>query len=408
MTRETVDVIILSDPDLPAEFADRLVGELAGLLSERVSDAVSWRVDKVLNPLAGDEQVSVDLMVEVVGRRMPELGWDYGVCLTDLPRRSGRRPVVAELSAEHGIALVSLPALGSLRLYPRVREAVVHLIGELHGTAPPPRVHPTGQPPRVHPTGQPPRVHPTGQPPRVHPTGQPPRMHPTGQPRRAHPLGRAEPGDVTDRRFVVPGPRGQLRLLAGMVRANRPWRLFLGLSTTLAGVFAVAAFALLQSDVWRIATALGPVRQGVLGVLAVAALVVWLIVDHELWERPTGEVARDRAVLYNTATGITLTLGVLFLYALLVVPLAATTALVLTPAVLGDALGRPPGWADYGAITWFMTSASMVGGALGAGLEDDSVVRQAAYGERQRQHQRLARNGPPQEGSADGASADGA
>lgn len=29
-----------------------------------------------------------------------------------------------------------------------------------------------------------------------------------------------------------------------------------------------------------------------------------------------------------------------------------------------------------------------VGGALGVGLEDDRVVRQAAYGERQRQGQR--------------------
>jgi hypothetical protein len=346
MGGETLDVIILSDPDLAADLADRLVGELPELLSQRISDEVTWRVGEVLNPLAGDEQVNVDLMVEVVGKRMPELGWDYGVCLTDLPRRAGRRPVVAELSADNGIALVSLPAFGSVRLYPRVREAVVHLIGELHGSA---------------------------------------------YPARAHPLGRSEPGDGSGLLFVVPGARGRLRLLAGMVRANRPWRLFLGLSKTLAGVFAVAAFALLQSDVWRIATTLGPLRQTIVAVTAVAALVTWLVVDHELWERPSGAGRRARAVLYNTATSITVTLGVLCLYAALLLPLTAVLLLVLSPPVLANALGHAPGWADYAAISWFATSASMVGGALGAGLEDDAAVRRAAYGERQRQRQRLLR-----------------
>jgi hypothetical protein len=333
----TVDVLLLTDPDLPAELADRLADELPALLREHVSDRVDWRVDAVLNPLAGDEQVDVSTMLEVVGERMPDLGWDYGICLTDLPRRAGRRPVAAEVSASAGVALVSLPALGSLRLYPRVRSAVVELIAELH----------------------------------------------CGDGATRSALGRPEPGPSDGTLFVVPGARGHLRLLAGMVRANRPWRVFLGLSKALAGVFAAAVFALLTSDAWRIASSLGPLRQALIAVVSVATLVVWLVVDHELWERPS----RGRAVLYNAATVLTLGLGVVCLYAVSVAVILLAVVLLLDPAVVGSTLGHPPGRGDYAAIVAFTASLAMVGGALGAGLEDDAAVRQATYGERQRRRQ---------------------
>jgi hypothetical protein len=358
MAGRTVDVVLLSDPDLPAELADRLVLDLPDLLAEQVSPDVTWRVDEVMNPLAGDEQVDVTHMVEVVGSRMPELGWDFGIFLTDLPRRAGRHPVVAELSTSDRIALVSLPALGTLRLYPRVREAVVALIAHLFAD------HPAS-------------------------TGKPP----AARLGRARPLSRDEDDLPAGTLFVVPGARGNLRLLAGMVRANRPWRLFRGLSKALAGVFAVAAFALTSSDVWRLAPPLGPERQTILTLAAIAALVTWLVVDHELWERPEGRRARDRAVLYNAATVVTLTLGVLVLYAVLIAVLIPVVALLLDGGVLQTVMGRYPTWTDYADIVWFTASASMVGGALGAGLEDDSVVRLATYGERQRQRQRQANGG---------------
>jgi hypothetical protein len=358
MAGPTLNVVLLSDPDLPAELADRLVLDLPDLLTERVSTDVTWRVDEVMNPLAGDEQVSVTHMVEVVGSRMPELGWDFGICLTDLPRRAGRHPVVAELNTSHRIALVSLPALGTLRLYPRVREAVLTLIAHLFAD------HPAS-------------------------TGR----RPAARLGRARPLSRDEADLHAGTLFVVPGARGHLRLLVGMVRANRPWRLFRGLSRALAGVFAVAAFALTSSDVWRLAPPLGPGRQTVLALAAFAALVTWLVVDHELWERPSGRRARERAVLYNATTVLTLALGVLALYAMLIVVLVPAVALLLDDGVLATVLGRHPTWTDYADIVWFTASASMVGGALGAGLEDDSVVRLATYGERQRQRQRQADGG---------------
>jgi len=37
-------------------------------------------------------------------------------------------------------------------------------------------------------------------------------------------------------------------------------------------------------------------------VLSIGAMVTWLILDHELWERPKSSAERARSTLYNIAT----------------------------------------------------------------------------------------------------------
>lgn len=347
---ERVRIVLLSDPDLPTELAQRLAGELPGALTRRVADGVSWVVEVRPNPLAGHEQLDVTHMVDAVGDVMPDGGWDIGVCVTDLPRRTGTEPVAAEVSAPDGLALVSVPALGGLRLPGRLREAVVRLVAELHGRPPAGDQEPSA-------------------------------------PRRWRRLV-AQPGT----RFVMPGARGRLRLLAGMVRANRPWRLFLGLSKALAGVVATAAIVLLNSTSWKLGATLPLWKLTLFGILAVAALVAWLVVEHDLWERPAGRQERDQATLYNAATVLTLTLGVLCAAVALYLTLLAVSVFVLERPVVEQLIQQPIDAADRARMAWFMATTAILGGALGSGLEHDSVVRRAAYGERQRQrrHQTAA------------------
>ena len=54
-------------------------------------------------------------------------------------------------------------------------------------------------------------------------------------------------------------------------------------SRALAAALAAVAFALVTSDIWRLADALGPLRLAVLGIASVALTVVALIVAHGLW-----------------------------------------------------------------------------------------------------------------------------
>ncbi|WNO70292.1 hypothetical protein [Streptomyces sp. AM8-1-1] len=82
---------------------------------------------------------------------------------------------------------------------------------------------------------------------------------------------------------------------------------------------------------------------------------------------------------------MTITLGVLSLYLVLFLVLFGITLLILNSSVLGKVVGQHATIHDYAALAWFVSSMGMVGGAFGSGLEDDGTVRNAAYGERQRQ-----------------------
>jgi len=152
------------------------------------------------------------------------------------------------------------------------------------------------------------------------------------------------------------------------------------------------------SDIWRLADSLGPVRLSVLMVFSVAAMVVWLIVDHELWERPAGRVAREQAVLYNVATALTVALGVGSLYVALSVLILAGGSFVITGDLLRQSLRHPVGWSDYATVAWLATSMATIGGALGSGLGSDAAVRKAAYGYRQKERRDLEAPGDGTDG----------
>jgi hypothetical protein len=113
-------------------------------------------------------------------------------------------------------------------------------------------------------------------------------------------------------------------------------------------------------------------------------MVVYLTWRHGLWERPAGAQQRRLARLYNAATVATLVIGVLVFYLALLLVMALTVWFLMADSVLAQNLGHPTSWTDYLQISWLITSAATVGGALGSGTEDGERVRRAAYGLRQR------------------------
>jgi hypothetical protein len=90
----------------------------------------------------------------------------------------------------------------------------------------------------------------------------------------------------------------------------------------------------------------------------------------------------EQTVLFNLATTTTVALGVAALYVALFALTLVGAGLVLDPDVLADALDHEVDVGDYVRLAWFVSSLATVGGALGAGLESDLAVREAAYGYR--------------------------
>ncbi|MCB8906774.1 MULTISPECIES: hypothetical protein [unclassified Streptomyces] len=356
-------VALLADPDSPTDIAQRMARILPDRLAGKAGQGRRFDVKVVSEPFTSGTEDPPTLMRRIMDRGSRE-NWDIVVALTDLPLHSRGRKIVVDLSHEHGLALLSLPSLGGLRLQTRalraVEEAVLGLAGpQGTGTERLPQSLPLLGPFAA-------RLTP------IHPG----------------PVGEEETADL---RYVVSGPRGYLRVLVGMVRANRPWRLVPGLSKALAAALATGAIATLDSTTWSLAGALSVPRLVIAMVGSVGLMIGWLIVDGELWHRSAeaSPEARQRARLYNTSTVLTVGIGALACYVGLMVINLVWALFILNDRVFASMTQTPLHATEYLTLSWFVASVATVGGALGSGLESDEAIRAATYSVRERERRHL-------------------
>ncbi|SFA94917.1 hypothetical protein SAMN05216266_102401 [Amycolatopsis marina] len=360
--RERVVIGLISDPDLPELVAQQLADDLPKALADRVSDRVRWQVELTAEPFEAMAP-DFDRLIDKARERVRNTNWDFAVCITDVPVRSDNRFVLADVSGKDGVTLISLPALGGLRLRQRARDTVVPIIDFLATKIPRPDGRRSPDVPRLDRSFL-------------------EMGHSTS-------VRKPDDGDVTVE-IVRKTGSGIIRLLAGMVRANRPWQLVLGLSTALAGSLAGVAFGLLYSSIWQLATALSPLRMIGVILVAIAALSTWIIAGHSLWERRTlpGGRRSSGTGLRNAGTILTVTLGTVAFFLSLVLLASAAAALIIPPDFLAQNLGRPADWQDYLSVAMMASVLGTVAGAVGSGLEDDQTVRRATYGYREQERWR--------------------
>lgn len=321
-----------------------LAGPLARDLAEalrRQVPGVEWTtivaVDRLVVPPA-----DVGDLVSAARLRLLDHDWDIVLALTDLPLRLSRRPQIAHASRMHAVGLISVPALGAVGAQRRAQHVAVRLVQALLGQA-----------------------------------------GANADPQRLRGRAQELASDVEDAAdgigFAARVLTGHLRLLVGMVAANRPWQLVARLSRALVAAVAAGVFALVTSDVWRLADAFGAWRHVGVAVASVVGITLTLIVGAQLWERAPSRRVRQQVLLFNAATTATVLIGVTVLYATLFLLALAAALLLVVPGLLSTALGHPVSFGDYAELAWLTSSLATAGGALGAGLESDDAVRAAAY-----------------------------
>ncbi|TRO57450.1 hypothetical protein E4K73_42140 [Streptomyces sp. IB201691-2A2] len=354
---------LLADPDAPTDIAQRMARTLPARLADKSGQGRRFDVEVVSEPFTAGAEDPPTLMHRIMDRGSAE-NWDIVVALTDLPLHAHGRKLIVNLSHEHGLALLSLPSLGGLRLQTRARRAVEEAVLGLAG------LPATG-------------------------TEGPPQSRPllgplAGRLTPIHP-GPVDEEETADLRFVASGPRGYLRVLFGMVRANRPWRLVPGLSKALAAALATGAVATVNSTVWILAEALSAPRLVIAMVGSVAIMIGWLIVDAQLWHRSAegSPEARQRARLYNASTVLTVGIGVIVCYVGLMVINVVWALFILNDQVFASTTRTPLHAAEYWTLSWFVASVATVGGALGSGLESDEAIRAAAYSKREQERRHI-------------------
>ncbi len=319
---EPIHVGLVADPALPTDIAHR-ISDLGPADGEH---RARWDVEVVSEPFTvGSEDV--DTAMERLGVEAGRHAWDLVVGLTELPLRDDDgRYLLVEADSHRNRAVLSLPALGGIRLVNRTRRAVRTLVA-----------------------------------------------------------GMIDRSSDEERRVPLPRAGGRWRLLLGMVLANRPWLLVPGLKSALVAALATGAVATINATVWLLAGSMSWWRLVVATVASITLVVAWIVIDGELWDRPDNDSseARERSRLYNTSTLITLTTGVLICYVALYVVNLAWALFVLDPAVMGGYLNSSLGYGDIFVLSWFVASAATVGGGLGTGLESDEAIRAAAYSKRE-------------------------
>lgn len=333
----SASLLLIADPGAPAVLAQDLAEMLPEALAESLSSGQEWTVSVGEAAFQLDEQATLTEVIDGVDpASRPQ---DVVVYLTDLPRRDGTLPVVADISIPGRFGVISVACVGGLFISRRVRDMVKSVVAEVEDQ----------------------------------------RNRPSAVGR----LTRTE--DEHSVRYTAPAAFARLRLLVGMVYANRPWRLAAGMSRVMMATFASGAVSLAYPTIWQLSATMGPWRLSATTVLATAAMVGWLIVHHKLWERPDSTAERQRAALYNASTVVTLTIGVVVLHLTSFVLLVVTAWWTLPPGLLRQNLGHEVGASDYLRLGWLVAAVATLGGALGSGLEDDEAVKQATYGARQQQ-----------------------
>ena len=339
----TITVGLVAAPELPAQIGVDLAEQLPELLERHHGGR--WHVTPAEEPLLAGRE-GVDEILDAGRRARSAEGWDAAICLSDVPLRDGARPLVAAVDRDDKLAVVNIPAFGVTLLTPRVRRAALALIGDIVDEA----LEGPNQLQGHRPTEL---------------------LAPIR--RETHPDARAEV------RYLMPAGVGHLRLLSGMVRANRPWRAFSGLSSAVVAAFGTGAYALLSTSIWQLSGQLGWPRLGAIALCAVIAMVAWLIIGHDLWEKAENGRHLKDAALYNTATGLTLGVAVLCGYAAMFVLLIGAGALLIEGGVFKDNAGHAAGVGAYAALAWLGAAIGTVAGALGSKLENIDEVRRATY-----------------------------
>lgn len=338
MPGEPSSILLVADPGAPEEIAERLSGSLPDALSDWAPANREWDVSVRRHAYPIDEHAEVSDVVDTIDPGGESE--DIVIYLTDLPRRQGTTPVIADISVADRLGVISIPGAGGVFIDRRVRNMARAIVAEV--------------------------------------TARSDRQNPS-----VKRLTRTQEDDVV--RYVAPTTLSRLRLLAGMVYANRPWRLVTGMSKVMTAAFATGAVSLAYPTIWQLSANMGPWRLGTATVLASGALIAWLIIEHKLWERPRSAEERERASLYNASTVITLLIGVVIFHVGLFLLLLLTAWWTLPPHMVANNIGRPFSLSTLLLMAWLVAAVATLGGALGSGMEDDDAVKTAAYGPRQRQ-----------------------
>src|SRR5690625_2603675 len=334
-------VLLISDPGPPSRCVASIKDEFSELLRQDFDAEVTVDVCTETLRVQADHRLELSTLDSIVDR-FP--GADLVIMLTDIPRHTQGKPLIAEVLPDRNVAVISHPTLGA----PTKRRLLKIYMSCLNQLLP--DEHLPAQRHRL--------------------------------PRWGQWSSRADSGRRT---LHSPTSTGGPRLVLGMTMANEPPGMARNLSRPMAAAAATGAFGIFYSSIWQMSHHLSTLRLISIGVIAIALMVGWLITINRLWDRPVKERLAQVVFYYNLSTVLTLIICVTSLYAILVVGILAGGLIVIDPEFMAQTINRPEARLNnYLDIAWLSAAMGVVAGALGSSFDSDIDVRNLTHSQRLR------------------------
>ena len=417
---------IIAAPERAATITSNIIEKLPKQLSNQISKDIHWEVEEIVDPLTGAAEAAQDILYNATYIKRKK-GWDYAVCLTDLPIFYHKDIVAADISFNYKVAQISIPTFGWIPMKRRIEKTIIQLLTELHD-------HFTVDEPKHYNSivsekqneksityifkrqfpimpirrQENPNIsfkseyefinHELRADRQLESNNTSESSTKTKEDTEQTEFTAEQNDNNIDVRFLVyPRLIGRLRLILGMTFANNPLKIMSSFKNVIAIAFTTGAFALIFPTIWNLGQLFSVYRLCGIMVAAILGLVTWIIVAHHLWEYPSSRNKRNIRYLYNLATTLTLIIDVTTYYVFMFV-LFLIACLVFIPIEYFqlmihqyDDVGST--FINYMRVAWAAASISTIVSAIGAGLENEELVRDITYGYRQiRRYEKINRH----------------
>src|SRR5690625_131584 len=122
---------IIAAPERAATITSNIIEKLPKQLSNQISKDIHWEVEEIVDPLTGAAEAAQDILYNATYIKRKK-GWDYAVCLTDLPIFYHKDIVAADISFNYKVAQISIPTFGWIPMKRRIEKTIIQLLTELH------------------------------------------------------------------------------------------------------------------------------------------------------------------------------------------------------------------------------------------------------------------------------------
>ena len=176
-----------------------------------------------------------------------------------------------------------------------------------------------------------------------------------------------------------------IQLVAGLTRANQPWKNIFNFKKIISVAFATGTYISIFSMPWELSVIYSPFRLILLMVIAIVGMAGWLFYAHQLLERKTAKSQRVYRYIYNSTTLVTLSMITLINYFILYILLAVSITLFVPVDLFNSWTSAKAQFTftNYLRLIWFVASLGLLAGAMGSTVENEEKIRRITYSYRQ-------------------------